>query len=184
MTDKKIIKLLKTNPEKGLSKAIDLYGGIVKWVCSKILGTSCTQDLEECISDVFFKLWKNIDKFDLTCNVALSSYICGIARHTAIDYRRKQHPNIELIPLEENDLGIDLDFADELALKINSSILQEAIDSLQEPDRSIFILRYYFCYKVKEIALTLDITAKSVENKLYRGKDTLKKSLIERGIIL
>ncbi len=51
-----------------------------------------------------------------------------------------------------------------------------------EPERSVFVLRYFYFFSIKDIALELDIDSKKVENILYRKKAMLRKLLIERGI--
>ena len=53
---------------------------------------------------------------------------------------------------------------------------------MDEPDRSVFVLRYFYFFSVKDIALELDIDSKKVENILYRKKALLRKLLVERGI--
>ncbi|QHI73148.1 RNA polymerase sigma factor [Aminipila terrae] len=182
--DNQLIQLIKKNPQEGLSAAIDLYGSTIKWIVIKIIGHWNSQDIEECISDIFVKLWMNIDNFKIESNISLKSYLCGIARHTAIDYLRKAKLHFEIIPIEENDIGLSVDFTDELAKQTNCLILQEAVDALPEPDREIFILRYYFHERINSIAQSLCLSPKAVENKLYRGKKVLRDSLIERGIII
>jgi RNA polymerase sigma-70 factor (ECF subfamily) len=77
---------------------------------------------------------------------------------------------------------VDLD--NEVSKSINKEIIRETINSLPYPDKDIFIRRYYLFESVKEIAQYLDLTPKSVENKLYRGKDKLKAALINNGIII
>ncbi len=62
--DKKILSLLKKSPENGLSLALDIYGGAVKTICKNILSDYKNEDIEEAISDTFFKLWQNIDNFE------------------------------------------------------------------------------------------------------------------------
>lgn len=54
---------------------------------------------------------------------------------------------------------------------------------MDEPDKSIFIFRYFYFKKVKDIGIKLNLSPKKVENSLYRNKEKLKKSLIEGGII-
>lgn len=182
--DNQLILLIKSNPQEGLSKAMDLYGGSVKWIISKILGYSNSEDIEECMSDVFVKLWKNIDRFKADNKTSLKSYLYGIARYTAIDYLRKSQASLEIVSLEENDIGFFVDFTDELARETNSRIIQEAVDSLPEPDRKIFILRYFLQQRINSIADSLSLSPKTIENKLYRGKKMLREALIERGIII
>lgn len=114
--ERKIIKLLKKSPEDGIKMAIDIYGAAVNTICKNILINLNSQDIEEAISDTFFKLWKNVDNF-------------------------------------------------------------------KEPDRSIFILRYFYFEKVKEVASKLNLSEKKVENILYPSKTKLKEKLIKGGII-
>ena len=72
---------------------------------------------------------------------------------------------------------------DDYAKKINKHIIKETIENMEEPDKSIFILRYFYYEKVKDIAIRLNLSPKKVENCLFRGKSKLKKSLIDGGII-
>lgn len=62
--------------------------------------------------------------------------------------------------------------------------MQQCVDALPQPDRDIFILRYYFGERVNAIASRLGLEAKAVENRLYQGRLRLKKALVERGIEL
>ena len=66
--------------------------------------------------------------------------------------------------------------------KEEEKVLIDILVSAEEPLRTIFILRYFYFYKVKEIATVLNIPIKQVENYLYRGKETLKQELLKRGI--
>lgn len=183
MNDDKLIKLIKNNPSKGLSVAIDKYGPLVKTIAVRIIGYENKQDIEECVSDVFLELWKSIDNFNCDKGI-LKNYIISIARHTAINtYNRKLNKN-ELLPLEENDLELDIDLTNEVSNSINKNIIKETLESLPYPDKDIFIKRYYLFESVKEIAASLNINPKAVENKLYRCKTKLKETLINKGIIL
>lgn len=182
MDDKQLIWLLKNQPQEGLAIAIDLYGPSVKWMTQKIVGNQ-QQDVEECVSDTFLKLWQGIDRFQQDNGILLKSYIYGIARHTAIDFRRKLKAQQDIIPIEENDIGIHVDITQEIVNNENIRMVQEAVDEMPEPDRKIFIRRYFLQEKINVIAESLSISPKTVENKLYRGKKSLKNTLIERGII-
>lgn len=183
MNDRQLILLLKNAPSEGLSELIARYGGQVKWIVEKIIGTNHPRDVEECVSDAFLRLWQNIDRFHPENGTPLRSYLFGIARYAAIDCKRRNLKIEDPIPAAENDLTIEVDFTDKIAETINTRILQESIDSLPEPDRQIFILRYFLEQPISAIAQQLSLSQKAVENKLYRGKKLLKTDLIERGII-
>lgn len=184
MNDIELIELLQKDPQEGLRECIHSYGATVQWIVTKIVGSNNREDIEECVSDVFAKLWRNAHYFDDRRETKLSSYLYGIARNTALDYRKSRQHDLEQIPVEENDLHIDADFTDEYAKKVNSQIVQHTVDLLPQPDRDIFIYRYYFRLKISEIAERLDLKPKQVENKLFRGKEVLRKQLMEGGIIL
>lgn len=183
LSEKRICSLLNKNPNKGLSLAMDIYGGAVKTICKNILYDCKKEDIEEAISDTFFKLWKNIDKYRFDKNTPLKSYIYAIARNTALDKRRKLKGNSIVLPIEENNLGITVSMEDEYVQKINNKVISKTIYNMEEPDKSIFILRYFYYERIKDIAERLNVSSKKVENSLYRGKEKLKKSLTEGGII-
>ncbi|MGN1350571.1 MAG: sigma-70 family RNA polymerase sigma factor [Anaerovoracaceae bacterium] len=183
ISDPEILKLIRDNPSEGLSVVLDTYGGSIKTICANILGRQNTRDIEECISDILTELWRSAHRMDLSKG-SFRSYLYGIARHRAIDCRRKNRTAFEEAPAEEADLCTAEDPADELTKRENAAIVQNAVDSLPSPDREIFIQRYFLFRRVKDIAQSLQITPKTVENRLYRGKALLKQRLMERGIIL
>lgn len=183
MNDDKLIKLIKKNPSKGLSTAIEQYGPLVKTIVTRIIGYENQQDVEECISDVFVELWKSNNNFNNEKGT-IKNYIISIARFKAINILNRKIIKYEIIPLEEDDLEFDLDITNEVSRTINKNIIKETLDKLPQPDKDIFIRRYYLFESVKEIAISLNLTPKTVENKLYREKIKLKDALIKNGIIL
>ena len=189
MNDNELILLLKQEPAAGIGRALALYGPAVKWIASKILGMDQRQDVEECVAETFVKLWRGIDRYDENSGVPLSSYINGIARHTAQDFRRSSlrrggAVSLESLAPDSEELGIEVDFADQLARKTNARIVREAVAAMPPPDDEIFVSRYFLSLRVREIAARLGLSEKTVENRLYRGKTALREALIERGIII
>ena len=181
--DRKIIKLLKKSPEDGIKMVIDVYGSAVNTICKNILINLNSEDIEEAISDTFFKLWKNVDNFNVEKNKSLKSYIYAIARNTCFDKLKSFNCNTSLFDVDENDLGIDVNMEDEYSKLHNKKIIKTTLDNFKEPDRSIFILRYFYFENVKVIASKLNLSEKKVENILYRSKTKLKEELIKGGII-
>ena len=82
-----------------------------------------------------------------------------------------------------------MDFADEapgtegfVIKKEEELIVRQVVAKMEEPDKTIFAMRFFHEYKIKEIALKLGLSEKQVENRLFRSKRALKKKLEERGI--
>lgn len=176
-----ILQLLLQYPEDGLRAAINRYGKTVHWIVRNILGRDA--EVEECVSEIFVRLWQSAARFDENRGVSLASWLYGIARHTALDYRRKTQHQANHLPIEELDLQLDLNLDDMLAREQNASVLRHVVDGLPPPDREIFVYRYFLELSTKEIAARLNLSVKQVENKLYRGRQKLRRQLIEKGVV-
>lgn len=180
--DRRLARLLKDDPAKGLEMALRRFGLPVRAVCAAILGPGSAEEVEEAIADSFFALWREADRYDP--EQPLSSWLYGIARRTALNHRRAlgQGPVWEELP--EGLAEEELDLTDRTAERENARLLRQAVEEMESPDREIFIRRYYLYQRVKEIAARLGLSEKAVENRLHRGKQKLRRKLLERGVIL
>lgn len=180
MDDNQILEFLKKKQPTVLYELTKKYGGIVKTIVSRVLGSNNYQDIEECIADTFVKLWENADNIDMSKG-SLKSYIVSIARNTAINrYRKLFKENV--ISLDENIVSKSNDIEDKILFQYDMKVLKELVLQMNEPDREIFIRKYILLEKVKDISKHLSIDEKSVENRLYRSRLKLKKALVERGV--
>lgn len=181
-TDPQLALLLKNSPAQGLEAALHQYGGPVKTICAAILGPENREEIEEAVSDTFLSLWKEVDRYDPA--QPLAPWLYGIARRTAINRRRALSRRPFQSDLPEEYPGEDFDLTDQAAAKENARLLREAVEELPPPDREIFIRRYYLYERVKDIAAHLALPEKTVENRLFRGRQRLRRDLLERGVIL
>lgn len=186
MKEEEIIRLLREKPEDGVSAAMEAYGARVRGMVGRVLGAGQREEIEECVADIFVKVWQDIGSY---CpeKGSLAFWILGIARHTAID-RLRRIAGKKTVPLpdvwEAESLGIVPDFSDEVARRENARIIREEVHAMKQPDRNIFLLRYFYFLPVREIADRLGLTHKQVENRLRRGRDRLKKGLARKGVVL
>lgn len=180
--DRRLARLLKDDPEKGLEMALRRFGQPVRTLCAAILGPDSPQEVEESVADSFLALWRELDRYDP--ERPLSSWLYGIARRTALNRRRAlgRGPVLGELPDDLREEGFDL--TDRTAARENARLLRQAVEEMEQPDREIFIRRYYLYQQVKEIAARLGLPEKTVENRLYRGKKRLRDTLLERGVIL
>lgn len=183
MTDYELIQQIIHNPDVGIQQAIGQYGALVNGVVIKMLGTSNKLDVQECVSNVFIKLWKHSERFDASKG-SLKGYIVAIARNEALSkLKALQKDNLhESLENMENDIGVEMDMTSELASKLNGQLIDELVGDLKEPDRQIFIRRYYWGERIKAIAKIMHLEEKFIENRLYLSKRKLRKELIEKGV--
>jgi len=183
MNDEKIIRLIQSNPDKGIRMSMQLYGKGVNTICRTIL-RDCDEGLiDEAVSDTFLKLWQKSHLYVAKDGYSLKSWIYSIARNTAIDIRRKNGYTIPSLDDVGESEPVSADTVEtQVQQRATRQIIHEVITMLGEPDGQVFFLKYFVFMKNKEIAARLHISEKKTENILYRGKRKLKELLMERGI--
>ena len=172
-SDRQLVILLQNDPARGLEEAIGRYGGAVKTICTAILGPGCPQDVEEAMADSFVALWRGLDRYDPAR--PLAGWVYGIARRTALGRAARWEELPDTLEAE------DADPADWAAARQQQEAVRRAIGQLPQPDREIFLRRYYLYQTMGEIAAQLGLAPKTVENKLCRGRKRLRQTLQEGG---
>jgi RNA polymerase sigma-70 factor, ECF subfamily len=133
------------------------------------------EEAEELTQDIFIRIWNRREELFHVEN--WNAYLLKAATFKAIDYRRKKKDNFVY-----ND---QVDFADEDQDGINQSteedrldLLKKQIDSLPDRCQTIFKLNRYEQMSYAEIAKTLDISPKTVENQIGKALKILRKNLL------
>ena len=125
------------------------------------------EDIEECVSDVFFELYRCRDKIDLSKG-SLKTFLLRIAERQAIKYYERKTDKFDKISLQEQ-----LEKGEEPLSDHNV----EAIKGLGEPTASIVIQKYYYGMTAKEIGQRAGLSKNAVEKRLKRGLEKLKTVL-------
>lgn len=172
MEDRELYELIKNDSEEGLYQLICKYKALVWNITSKVLYWRY-QDVEECVSDVFFRFWKHRDSLNIE-NGSIKGLLACMARNTAINYykRIKKH---QYVDIENEYLVAD----DEIESLIEDIYQKEVVDlilgELKESHKEIFIKRHIFMETIKEISDDMNLTEHQVRNILYQSKLKLKK---------
>lgn len=180
MNDRELFEGIKQKDTCCLEQFIEKYTSYIAKIVTLVGGKSLRkQDIEEITADVFISVWQNAEKINLIGN-SMKSYLGAIARNKTktVLYSKK----VELLPLNEDILFTDILMSDEIAEKETYELVNRTICEMEEPDREIFIRRYFFFEKIREIAEHLSMNNKTVETRLLRGREKLKSMLVERGI--
>jgi len=180
LDEKEICALLVQQPEKGLAELMDQYTAFVYTIAYGKLSNACAKrDIEECVSDIFYEIYRTRNNIDLEKG-SLKSYIAVISKRRAIDFFRKQQKAITYVPSEkfEHDLiASDTDVEKDVIDHETSNILIHEINLLGEPDSDIIIRRYYFGQNTKTIAKALGMKENTVSKRVARALVKLEQAL-------
>jgi len=129
------------------------------------------EDALDVVQETAYRSFKSIK--NLKEPKYLKTWIVKIAISCSIDLLRKKKNVIELKPEIEKIISNDVE--KDIPLSIT---LEDLIDLLNENEKKIIILRYYFDFTIKEVAETLKIPLGTAKTILYRGLSKLRKNLI------
>ncbi|MEG2288615.1 MAG: sigma-70 family RNA polymerase sigma factor [Clostridium sp.] len=172
--EKNFIEELKYKNPKALDYIIDIYGPLIKAIITKTL---CSLEdkgiIEECISDVFIAIWENGHKFTGE-DFKFKSWLGAIAKFKSIDYFRKYSKKNNNEIVDENIISVR-SAEDSFIDNIESNRLIRIIESFEEPDRTIFIMKYLLGEKSKVISEALKLSVSNINTRISRGKERLRR---------
>lgn len=154
-TDDNQLKLLLQDPatrRKGFEVMVRQYSEQLYWQVRRLVITH--EDSNDVLQNAFIKAWSSLDSFH--GDSKLITWLSRIAINEALDFLRKQknRPTLSADDIETgiaNQLMADEYFdGDEKEVQ-----LQQAIASLPEVQRTVFLLRYYDDMKYSDISKTL-----------------------------
>ena len=130
---------------------------------------------EELTQETFYQAIKSAERYDGSCKV--STWLCAIAKHTLISYRRKHMP---ALPLEETFGMTDSPEAETLAIVGRIELIKK-LRLLDGEMREVMYLRLFGDLSFREIGDILSRTENWARVTYYRGKEKLKKELEADG---
>ena len=178
LDEKDFIKLMKRKNTKALDYVVDNYSNLVFKVVHSVLNSSFhSQSTEECVNDVFFSVWNNIESFDEEKG-NFKYWIIAIAKYKAIDYKRKLFKQTNTATIDDHIFSDEASIENMLISKENSKELLKAINDMKQEDREIFIRKYFLYEKVDSIAKAFGVDRNVVDKRLSRGRKILKAKLM------
>ena len=154
--------------EKDYNECVKLYADNVYRFILKNLKNE--EDAKDVVQSSFEKMWINKETVE---NLKCKSFLFTVAYNTMIDHIRKN----KRIVLKD-DFG-------ETALGTNNQqqntkrILQEALNRLNERDRSLVMLKDYEGYNYAEIGEITNLNESQVKVYLHRARLQLREYLVK-----
>lgn len=141
-------------------------------------------DAEDLFQEVWIRVIRHAARFN---DVSFKAWLWKIARNLLIDFRRKRKPDISLDAVEDED---DKPMMDQLAAKGAGPALSvelddmmkrvmQAVASLPDVQRDVFLMRVQADLSFNEIAETLKIPLNTALGRMHDAMTKLKKLLAE-----
>jgi RNA polymerase sigma-70 factor (ECF subfamily) len=164
-------------------RLVDTYSSPVYRLGLRMLGNS--QDAEDVLQNTFLNALTHLSSFE--GRSSLSTWLYRIAANEALMLIRKKKPEINLEDArgEENDEDLKptqiVDWSalpeDELISGEGKRVLDNAIQTLPESMRVVFLLRDVEGLSIKETAEVLSLTETNVKTRLLRARMFLREQL-------
>jgi RNA polymerase sigma-70 factor (ECF subfamily) len=178
----KLIEMLHSGDSEAFYHVVETYNKLLWVIVGGVLndvGTS--EDIEECISDVYVSLWRKPKAYDPRKG-SLKTFLAIVAKRKALD-RYRQLTKMKIVELDDAIRSSDDDLLEFIAKRDMYCELYEAIRLLKEPDQEILIRRYFLDEKPSGIAAKSSLPVKEVENRLYQSKLKLREILLTKGVV-
>jgi RNA polymerase sigma-70 factor (ECF subfamily) len=137
-----LVKEIYNNDERAFETLMNTYNKLLWVIVGAVLSSVGTkEDIEECISDVYLKLWENPKAFDQHKG-SIKTFLSVLAKNKALD-RYRQLSKTKIVELNDLIGSNDDDLVEHIVNKEMSRKLYEIIQSLKDPDKEILIRRYF-----------------------------------------
>ena len=133
---------------------------------------------EEMVQNVFFKLWEKKEQLDI--QTSLKAYLYKAVYHESLNYLKHQKVKSVHQAYAMHSTDHTSNLAEKKLLQGEfENKLQMAMNDLPEQCRTIFQLSRFDELKYREIADTLGLSIKTVENQMGKALKILRSKLVE-----
>ncbi|MEZ4955839.1 MAG: RNA polymerase sigma-70 factor [Saprospiraceae bacterium] len=171
--DQKLIELLKANDERAISLIFkEHYPFLCQVIIRVVKDPIVAEDLAQ---DVFHDLWKRRENLEISTSI--KAYLRRAGVNKTLNYIRDKKVKWD----DEDKLPMvastDTTAIQHLEGKELEELINLTIDSLPDRCRLVFTLSRFEDLSYQEIATSLDISVKTVENQMSKALKVLRGAL-------
>ena len=185
MDDKQIVDLYFARSEQAIAETARKYGKYCSSIAQNILGN--IPDTEETVNDTYIGAWNSIPPHQ---PAMLSTYLGKITRRLALkrwaaNRTLKRGGGEVSLALEElaGCIPSDFDVESRIEMAELTQILNEFVRNLPQPERNVFLCRYWYLYSIEAIARQQDFSQSKVKSMLSRTRKKLYTHLQKEGYL-
>ncbi len=178
LTDEQLAQLAAREGSDGpaFNAILDRYRQRVWSVCYRLMGNE--HDTSDAAQEVFVRLFVNRARFEGRSKY--STWVHGVAVRTCLGIRRgrgrrekhervagDEHTAPEALARPEPPAGLSLD-------------LVQILDTLDEDDRALLLLKYAEGYSHEELAAIFEISVSACKMRISRAREKIQKQFQDR----
>ena len=160
--------------EQQYNECVNLYADNVYRFIVKNLRHE--EDARDIVQSAFEKMWRNRDAVE---NDKSKSYLFTVAYNQMIDHIRKAKRVNLTDEFEDNNRGINYQPTTDIQKTLN-----EALNKLNDTQRSLVMLKDYEGYNYEEIGKITGLNESQVKVYLHRARITLRNYLVSRENVM
>ena len=178
LSDEELMKLMSKGNQRAFNEIYQRYADVLFGYFMKMLARD-KEKCEDMVHDLFAKIIRKPNYFDVNRSFRtwVFSVACNMCKN---EYKRmsvRKHISNEFEPT--NSIQSDSDTLKKVHESSFSESFQKALNNLDDKHKSVFSLRHFEGFSMKEIAETLNINEGTVKSRLFYATKTLAGILKE-----
>ena len=184
MDELALLEDIRSGDQAAFAALVDRYSPLVYRLALRMLGNP--QDAEDVLQETFIKVYQHLDSFN--GHSRLLTWIYRIATNETLMLLRKRKGKDISLDVSDGASGEEMqepleiiDWShlpeDKLLDREVRSFLEQAVDSLSEGLRAVFLLRDVHGLSIRETAEALEISEVAVKTRLSRARLKLREAL-------
>jgi RNA polymerase sigma-70 factor (ECF subfamily) len=171
LNDARVLARIRSGDDAAMTLIYDRYAALVYSVAVRVLGDGAAA--EDVLQEVFMQLWRKPGVFDASRG-NLASWLAVIARHRAIDFKRRQKPQTDL---DEMVLASDLDLESEANRALVIAKARRVLAEMPAAQRQALELAFFDGLTHTEIAERTSEPLGTVKTRIRAALIALRKAL-------
>ncbi|NPV67081.1 MAG: sigma-70 family RNA polymerase sigma factor [Anaerolineae bacterium] len=180
LCDESLLYLIRRRHEAALGALYDRYNGLVFSIALEIVGDRHIAN--DILQDVFASVWQKADSYRVDRG-QVKVWLASLARHRAIDVKRKQtrDPEGHSVDLAAMDFGLTADTPDPedtVDVALQGQRLHEALSALPPEQRQALEMAYFGGLTTKQIAERLGEPQGTIKTRIRLALLKLRQALL------
>lgn len=175
-----ILSGIRQDNKEAFSFLFRMYYTDLVLFCGNFIKTK--ENCEDIVQTIFLKFWN--DRHQIQIETSLKSYLLKAVRNSCFDEYRHLEIVRQYESEKKNSILEEYNTEQYVLYSDLNDHLSRALDLVPEPDREAFILNRFEGLKYREIAEKLNVSERTVEVRVSKTLELLRKHLKEFFLLL